>query len=115
LKKQIGKFIAACIILTTCLLIFGACGSSSMSGTYVSANEDSTRLVFDGNNVILYEDGNQRRSGTYRISGRDSDFLVLVFDDEEVRFWLRDNRNTIHYSVMDGNISNVGEVAFIRE
>ena len=70
-KKQIAVIIFICVILMAFMVALNSCGTTSLSGNYVSESDSAEYLeFFAGTNAVnLHKSGSPTMCGWYKISG----------------------------------------------
>jgi hypothetical protein len=124
LKKK-SAVITVCVMLMAIMLTLSGCGGSKLSGTYLSPDDNSNYVVFDGSTATFYEDGSQTRSGSFRESAKTSSgqyMLTVTFESNgatsDERFWLDEKKEIVYEAIFGdaaGTAGTVGEVAFIKK
>ena len=120
MNKRILPFVLALLILTASMFMLSGCSGDKLSGKYLSVNDSSDYLIFDGNTVTLYENGIQTRSGKFRESAKASTgqyLLTITYEDSlsDERYWLDEKKEVIYDAIEEENIVSVGEIAFTNE
>jgi len=121
MNKKIFITIYALMML---VFMLSGCGSN-VSGTFINPNDNSETIVFDGDTIALYENGNIIRSGTFTESAKTASnqyLLRITYEgaSTDERYWLNEDKTTISYYAdvvdEDGEIVNTaGEIAFVKE
>jgi hypothetical protein len=134
MKKRTLIIISVCVALVLLPVIgftiwwIANGGLTKVSGTFASVYDSSKYLVFSGDTVKYYEDGNEVRSGTFTISAKTQDgsyLLILRYNTEGTSsqeweyYWLNEKVDTIYETIPEstesGTAMNEGEIAFIRK
>jgi len=122
MKKKIQTTALICIILMSIIIIVSGC-STRPSGTFVSTEDSAITLVFNGNNVTLFENGVEQQKGTFTTSAKTSRGVYLLRitleGSPETMYWLDETRSNIiaTESVEGDGVTHLLEagVAFVKE
>jgi hypothetical protein len=120
MKRLLTLVLALLAFMTLVFMLNGCVGR--LSGTYVNPDDDSNYLVFEGQTVTLYEDGNQTRSGIFRESARTSTrqyLLTITYEVEgssfDERYLLDESKETIYSTIIDENNRIIAvDVVFVK-
>ena len=121
MKKRLFSLALVLAMAVTLIAALSGCGAK-LGEKYVSVDDSSVYLIFDGNTVALHENGNPVRNGTFTESAKTSSgrYLLRIWYEidgtsTEERYWLDEKKETIYAAVFEEGVETVGEAAFIKQ